>query len=578
MEGARMRAFLKRKFGLTDGGVRAVQKAAVISFLMNAGYMALMLIAMHYGDNVLQGVIKPAWYYFALIAVTLIVLYVIIDREYVMTFNETYKEATALRLEIADRLKELPLSYFSRHDLSDLAQTIMQDVTDIEHAMSHSMPRCIAYVFFLAVMCVLLIVSNPALGAAAILPLLLGLALMLLSQNMQKRWTGKYFWKTRETTEAFQEAIELQREIKSCGFEEENYRAVSASLDAAETLRLRAEITQAAPILLSATIMKLSVGIITVVSATLLRAGAIELIYIIGFLLASMRLVDAVGALEDYFAELVYLDARVSRINELRNTPTQTGEDAALKHFDIELRNVGFAYNGEAKVVDGVSFTAKQNQVTAIVGPSGCGKSTVLRLISRLYDYGEGTICIDGRDIQEISTDALFDKVSFVFQDVILFNASVLDNIRMGRPDASDEEVREAARLANCEEFIRKLPQGYDTPIGENGGRLSGGERQRLSIARALLKNAPILLLDEISASLDVENEMKIQEALSRLIAGKTVIIVSHRLRSIEKVDQIVVMDAGKVGAAGTHEELLAHSALYRRLIERSRMAEAFTY
>ena len=573
-----MRALLKRKFGLTDGGVRAVQKAAVVSFLMNAGYKALMLIAMHYGDNILKGVIKPAWYYLAIIAVTLVVLYVIIDREYVMTYNETYKEATALRLEIADRLKELPLSYFSRHDLSDLAQTIMQDVTDIEHAMSHSMPRCIAYVFFLVVMCVLLIVSNPVLGVAAIVPLLLGLFLMLLSQNLQKKWTGKYFWKTRETTEAFQEAIELQREIKSCGFEEENYKAVAASLDEAERLRLRSELTQAAPILLSTTIMKLSIGVITVVSAALLRAGAIELIYIIGFLLASMRLVDAVGAMEDYFAELVYLDARVARINELRNTPTQTGEDAELKHFDIELQNVGFAYNEDARVVNGISFTAKQDEVTAIVGPSGCGKSTLLRLISRLYDYEEGTIRIDGRDIREISTDSLFDKVSFVFQDVILFNASVLDNIRMGRPDATDEEVKEAARLANCEEFVLKLPQGYDTPIGENGGRLSGGERQRLSIARALLKNAPILLLDEISASLDVENERKIQEALNRLIAGKTVIIVSHRLKSIEKADQIVVMDAGKVDAAGTHAELLEKSALYRRLIEKTRLTEQFVY
>lgn len=470
------------------------------------------------------------------------------------------------------------MSYFSRHDLSDLAQTIMQDVTDIEHAMSHAMPRCIAYLFFLLVMAILLLVSNLSLGLAALLPMFAGLALMLLSQRAQKRWTEKYFWKTRETTEAFQEAIELQREIKSCGFEEENYKEVSASLYAAERLRLRTEITQAMPILLSTTIMKLSIGIITVVSAALLHVGAVQLIFIIGFLLASMRLVDAVGALEECFAELLYLDARVKRINELRNTPTQTGEDVELRHFDIELRNVSFAYNDETKVIDGAGFVAKQDQVTAIVGPSGCGKSTILRLISRLYDYDSGSIVIDGRDIRKVSTDALFDKVSFVFQDVILFNASVLDNIRMGRPDATDEEVRQAAKLANCEDFIQKLPEGYDTLIGENGSKLSGGERQRISIARALLKNAPILLLDEISASLDVENERKIQDALNRLIAGKTVIIVSHRLKSIEKADQIVVMDAGKVDAAGTHEELLEKSALYRRLIEKSSLTERFTY
>ena len=573
-----MKALLKRKFSLTDSGVEAVRRAAFASFLVNVGYMALMLIAMHYGDNVLQGVMKPAWYYLGIIAVTLVVLYVIIDREYVLTFNATYEEATALRLEIAERLRELPLAYFSRHDLSDLAQTIMQDVTDIEHAMSHSIPRCIAYVFFLIVMAILLLVSNPVLGLAALIPLSVGLVLMFLSQKAQKRWTEKYFWKTRETTEAFQEAIELQREIKSCGFEEENYKAVAASLDNAERLRLRAELTQAMPILLSTAIMKLSIGVIAVVSAALLRASAVQLIYVIGFLLASMRLVDAVGAMEDYFAEFFYLDARVKRINELRNTPTQTGMEIDLKHFDVELRDVHFAYNEETNVVNGASFVAKQNQVTAIVGPSGCGKSTILRLISRLYDYDSGSIIIDGRDIRKVSTDALFDKVSFVFQDVILFNASVLDNIRMGRPDATDEEVRRAARQANCEEFVLKLPEGYDTLIGENGSKLSGGERQRISIARALLKNAPILLLDEISASLDVENERKIQEALNRLITGKTVIIVSHRLKSIEKADQIVVMDSGRVDAAGTHEELLEKSALYRRLIEKSRMTERFTY
>ncbi len=573
-----MKGYLKRKFGLTDSGVKAVQRAALISFLVHIGYMALMMIAMYYGDNVLRGVTKPAWYYLLIIVPTLLVLYVLVNREYVLTFNATYKESQSLRLEIADRLRNLPLSYFSRHDLSDLAQTIMQDVTDIEHAMSHAMPRCIAYLFFLLVMAILLLVSNLTLGLAALLPIMVGLALMLLSQRAQKRWAENYFWKIRETTEAFQETIEMQREIKNCGFEAENYKAVSTSLDASEKLRLRADITQAMPILLSTTIMKLSIGIITVVSAALLRTDTVQLIFIIGFLLASMRLVDAVGALEEYFAELFYLDARVQRINELRNIPTQTGMEIELKHFDVELRDVVFAYNEDAPVINGVCFVAKQDQVTAIVGPSGCGKSTILRLISRLYDYSSGNIMIDGQDIRKVSTDALFDKVSFVFQDVILFNASVLDNIRMGRPDATDEEVCEAARLANCEDFIQKLPKGYDTLIGENGSNLSGGERQRISIARALLKNAPILLLDEISASLDVENERKIQDALNRLITGKTVIIVSHRLKSIEKADQIVVMDAGRIDAAGTHSELLEKSTLYRKLIEKSDLTESFTY
>ena len=578
MEGSHLKSQLKRKFGLTDEGAQAVKRAAFISFLVNIGYMALMLIAMHYGDNVLQGIQKPVWYYLGIIVVTLVILYVVIDREYVLTFNATYQESAAMRLEIADCLKELPLSYFSRHDLSDLAQTIMQDVTDIEHAMSHSIPRCIAYVFFLAATAVLLLIANPYLGIATLIPLVVGLLLMFLSQKAQKRWTEKYFWKMRETSEAFQETIELQREIKSNGYEEENYKALVRTLDLAERLRLRAELTQAMPLLLSTVIMKLSIGLVVIVSAWLLRVESIQLVYVLGFILASMRLVDAVGSMEDYFAEFFFLDARVQRLNELRNIETQKGKDVSLQNFDIELNNVSFSYSDDTQVIKNISFIAKQDQVTAIVGPSGCGKSTVLRLISRLYDYDKGSILIDGVDIHEISTNALFDKVSFVFQDVILFNTSVLENIRLGRPGATDEEVIKAARLANCEEFISKMPDGYDSLVGENGSKLSGGERQRISIARALLKNAPILLLDEISSSLDVENERKIQDALNYLLKGKTVIIVSHRLKSIEKADSIVVMDDGKIDSTGTHAQLLATSRLYRRMIEKSNMTERFNY
>ncbi len=573
-----MRKFLKEKLGLTDSGVSAVMKSSVLSFAVNAGYMAFMMIAMYFGNNILNGTDKAAWHYIFIIGMITAITYIIVDREYVNTYDATYAESAELRFEIADRIKQLPLSYFSKHNLSDLAQTIMQDVLDIEHAMSHAMPRCIGYSAFLCVTAILLFISKWELALSIVIPLLIGFLLMFVTKNSQTKWTGKYFWKTRENTETFQETIEMQREIKSYGLIEEYYIKTAKALGDLEKLRIKTELMQGMPLLLSVTFMKITLGAVALVSSVLLNANKVEIIFVIGFLLAGVRLVDSVGAIEESFAELFYLDARVNRINELRNTEIQRGKDVNLSNFDITLENIHFAYNDKTKVIDGISFVAKQNEVTAIVGPSGCGKSTLLRLISRLYDYDEGKIIIDGYNIKDISTESLFENISFVFQDVILFNASIMDNIRIGRLDATDEEVKEAAILANCHEFIEKMPDGYNTLIGENGGKLSGGERQRISIARAFLKNAPIILLDEISSSLDVENELKIQNSLNKLIAGKTVIIISHRLKSIEKADKIVVMNEGKIDNVGTHTELVKNSKLYRRLIEKSDLTETFIY
>ena len=276
--------------------------------------------------------------------------------------------------------------------------------------------------------------------------------------------------------------------------------------------------------------------------------------------------------------EMSYIEPAIVRIKEIKNAALQEGEDTDLSSYDIEFKNVSFAYNEDAKVLKDVSFTAKQGEVTALVGISGSGKTSVLRLISRLYDYDTGSILIDGKDIKNISTESLFKNVSIVFQDVTLFNTSIMENIRLGRESATDEEVKEAAVLANCMDFIEKLPDGFNTLIGENGAELSGGERQRISIARAFLKDAPVLILDEISASLDVDNEKKIQDSLNKLIKDKTVIIISHRLKSIENVNKIVVIDEGVVETSGNHDELIKDSKVYKNLIEKTKLAEAFNY
>lgn len=570
--------WLMRKFALTESGAKGVIKAIRASFFVNAGYMAAMMIIMYFSKNVIDGNFVPLSKYLIITGIVGIAIYIFLDIEYRRTYNTTYKEAKDLRIDIANQLKKMPLSYFSKHDLSDLAQTIMQDVLDLEHTVSHAIPQSIGYGLFLVLIIIVMFISNFKLALAMTVPIAITILILWLSKKSQVAWTKKFFWRLRENAEIFQETIEMQQEIKSYGFIEESKEKVDKSLDDYEKLHLISESKQAIPVAFSFAILKLSIGAVVLCGASLLAKNEVELIYVLGFLIGTVKLIDAISVVQEGIAELFCMGARSDRINELRNVKLQQGRDVELKNFDIEFKNVSFGYNEETKVLDNISFVAKQGEVTAIVGPSGCGKTTVLKLVSRLYDYDSGSIVIDGYDIKDISTDSLFDKVSMVFQDVILFNASIMENIRIGNPNATDEEVKIAARAANCEEFINKLPGGYDCLIGENGSKLSGGERQRLSIARAFLKNAPILLLDEISASLDVENEMKIQDSLNKLIQDKTVIIISHRLKSVEGVDKIIVMNSGKIENIGTNEELLSESILYKKLIEKSNLTEQFTY
>ena len=328
----------------------------------------------------------------------------------------------------------------------------------------------------------------------------------------------------------------------------------------------------------SKVILQFAFVLVILIGVQMLHTGEINILYFLGYVLASIKVRESVEAVSMNVAELYYLDSMVKRIREVRETKIQQGKDQTISSYDIEFDQVSFSYDKDTEVLKNISFTAKQNEVTALVGVSGCGKTSILRLMSRLYDYDGGSIRIGGLDIKEISTKSLFEKIAIVFQDVTLFNASVLENIRIGKKTATDEEVVQAARLANCEEFIRRLPDGYKTMIGENGATLSGGERQRLSIARAFLKDSPIIILDEIAASLDVENEKKIQDSLNRLILDKTVIIISHRLKSVENADRIVVIDCGRVEASGTHLELLKASPTYNNLVEKAKLTEEFQY
>ena len=573
-----MRELFKKHFALTDKGAKDLQKASAASFFAYViNFFPAMLLLLLVDELLLNNVKETELYLWGSILV-LAAMWILLRIEYDALYNTTYQESANLRTEIADILTKLPLSYFSRHDLSDLAQTIMADVAAIEHAMSHAMAKAVGFLFFFPLLSVLLLLGNVKLGFAIILPILLGFGLLLLSKNFQIRESFKHYQKLRDNSESFQEAIENQQEIKSFGLTQKIRQTLYQKMEESEKIHLRAEISAGIPMLCSNVILQFAFVIVILTGVQMLHTGEIDILYFLGYVLASIKVRESVESVNMNVEELYYLDSMVKRIREIRETKIQQGKDQTISSYDIEFAQVSFSYDKDTEVLKNVSFTAKQNEVTALVGVSGCGKTSILRLMSRLYDYDGGSIRIGGLDIKELSTKSLFEKLSIVFQDVTLFNTSVLENIRIGKKTATDEEVIQAARLANCEEFIRRLPEGYKTMIGENGATLSGGERQRLSIARAFLKDSPIIILDEIAASLDVENEKKIQDSLNRLILDKTVIIISHRLKSVENADKIVVIDCGRVEASGTHLELLKTSPTYNNLVEKAKLTEEFQY
>lgn len=568
---------LKRIFQLTDKGTVGVVKASITSFLSYCSLMIPMILFMIFVQNIIEGKSNSLVFFIIGILVMLVVMYVIMSIEYDNLYNETYKESANLRIEIANILKNLPLSFFSKHDISDLSQTIMKDVSTIEHAMSHAIPKVIGLIFYLILIIAMLMFASFKLALCILIPIIISTSFIFITKKIQLVGNKRYYDIMRDISENFQQAIELQQEIKSYGQVDKFTKEIFENVEYSEKIHIKAEFKMVLLLSISTNIQNLTLGATILFGTMFYLNGEVSLLYFVAFIMCASKIIDAVNGMFSNLAELMYLDANLQRIKELRTAEVQQGEPKKLNNFDIEFKNVEFGYN-ENKVIDDISFVAKQGEVTALVGPSGCGKTTVLRLMSRLYDYDKGKIIIDGNDIKEVETESLFENISIVFQDVTLFNTSILENIRFGNKDATDEQVKEASRLANCEEFIEKLPDKYDTLIGENGSKLSGGERQRISIARAFLKNAPIVLLDEISASLDVENEMKIQESLNKLIKDKTVLVISHRMKSIENVDKIIVMENGKIESQGTHSELLEKSKVYNTMVRNSNLTENYSY
>lgn len=573
-----MKNYFKKRYALSDQGAKNLTKATLYCTLTYFANLAPVFILMAMFDQLILGNVHATWQYICMAVVTLLLMYVLLSKEYVSLYNATYKESAKLRTDIAENLADLPLAYFSKHDLSDLSQTIMADVNSIEHAMSHSIPKVVGMWIFFPIIGLMMIIGNWKLGLATIIPTLVSFVVIPMSRKKEISANSKYYSVLRENSELFQETIELQQEINSFNQSKNVKESLYKKMEESEKIHLKVELLAMVLTAISTLFAYISVAVVILVGIELLMRDEISLLYLIGYIIAAIKVKELFDISKEGILEMYYIEPAVKRIKEIKNAVLQKGKDTKLSSFDIEFKNVSFAYDEDTQVLKDVSFTAKQGEVTALVGASGSGKTSILRLVSRLYDYDGGSILIDGKDIKDISTESLFKDVSIVFQDVTLFNTSVMENIRLGRESASDEEVRKAAKLANCMDFIDKLPEGFDTPIGENGAELSGGERQRLSIARAFLKDAPILILDEISASLDVDNEKKIQESLNKLIENKTVIIISHRLKSIENVNEIVVIDDGIVETVGTHDELMNQSKVYKNLIQKTKLAEEFNY
>ena len=573
-----MKNYYKKRYALSEQGAKNLTKATIYCFLTYCINLGPMFILMGLINQLVLGNVSSTLQYIVMAILTLIFMYILLSEEYVSLYNSTYKESANLRKGIAENLAQLPLAYFSKHDLSDLSQTIMSDVERVEHSMSHSIPKVVAMWLFFPLMGLIMLIGNWKLGLAAIIPTLLSFMINPLAKQKEVSEYSRYFNVLRDNSELFQETIELQQEISSFNQADKVKKNLYKKMEESERIHLKVEVLPMLAVGISSSLSYISLAVVLAVGIQLLIHNEISLLYLIGYLIGAIKVKELFDVSREGMTEMSYIEPAIVRIKEIKNAALQEGEDTDLSSYDIEFKNVSFAYNEDAKVLKDVSFTAKQGEVTALVGISGSGKTSVLRLISRLYDYDTGSILIDGKDIKNISTDSLFKNVSIVFQDVTLFNTSIMENIRLGRESATDEEVKEAAVLANCMDFIEKLPDGFNTLIGENGAELSGGERQRISIARAFLKDAPVLILDEISASLDVDNEKKIQDSLNKLIKDKTVIIISHRLKSIENVNKIVVIDEGVVETSGNHDELIKDSKVYKNLIEKTKLAEAFNY
>lgn len=562
---------------MSEQGAKNLQKSIFSHTILNLTKMfppiiGFIFLFQYLGS--LEGIPAPVELtlvdYIVIILVLLLVMFFVARWDYVRLYDNVYNESANSRIDIANRLKKLPLSYFGKRDVSDLSATMMSDLNLYEQIFSHSVPHIYATSISTVIISVMILAYNWQLGLAALWVIPVSLLLFSLSKKKQRNDVNAYVKTSRDMLDGLQEQIDQIQEIKSYNLEERTLNEFYHKMDGNTRNKVKMELSAGIATALAGMLMKLGIVSVAIVGANMLIAGQINILVYIAYLILTASIYVPIEGILSFMAMIVTLDGVVARIKEIKTMPIQEGkQEMNPRDYSIDFKDVVFGYE-DYTVINGVSFTAKQGEVTALIGASGSGKTTLTKLAARFWDIQQGKILLGGEDISQIDPETLLKNYAIVFQDVVLFNASIKDNIRIGKKGATDEEVTRVAKIARCDEFIDRMPDGIDTVIGENGERLSGGERQRISIARALLKDAPIILMDEATASLDVENESLIQEALSELIKEKTVIVIAHRMRTIRGADKIVLLHQGKIEAMGTDAELRVQSATYRKMLEKS--------
>ena len=566
---------LRDSLGLTDVGAKNFRRGVFFCTLANLVLMApigiLFLLGSDFMDHLVAGAPLPALAPYLAGCVGILALMVLTQwAEYANTYHKVYEESARKRTDLAEHLRRLPLSFFGRRDLSDLTNAIMKDCSDQERMFMHVMPQLFGTGLSTAIVIVGIFFYDWRLALAAFWVVPAALLVMALTGKHQQRKAQAMEDARLEVADGVQEFLECAQEIRATNRSAAHLDALAAKLDAFERRQVASELTTGVFVTSAQAFLKLGIGTTVFVGATLLVSGQTDFMTYFAFLLVVTRVYDPVNLILQSIGELLSMRLSIRRTQELAaEKPMEGSTDFAPRGHDVVFEDVSFSYGDGERVLRGVSFTAREGEVTALVGPSGSGKSTVAKLAARFWDADAGSVRVGGVNVADVDPETLLADYAEVFQDVVLFDDTVMGNIRLGRVGATDEEVLAAARAAMCDEFVSRMPQGYDTMIGENGGRLSGGERQRISIARAILKDAPVVLLDEATASLDVENETQVQQALSRLLAGKTVLVIAHRMRTVANADKIVVLKEGRVAEQGAPAELMAREGgLYRRMVE----------